>query len=123
MAQAAELVAPHAPPRAIDREHFARMSAGDRALEREVLALFARQAGLLVARMDGVAPACLATLAHTLKGSARGIGAWAVARAADALEDAAGPHGSPAAVALAIAELRAAVAEARADIAAWLGGA
>jgi HPt (histidine-containing phosphotransfer) domain-containing protein len=32
----------------------------------------------------------LAMLAHTLKGSARGIGAWRVARAAEALEQAGG---------------------------------
>ena len=35
------------------------------------------------------APAGIVTLAHTLNGSARGIGAWRVARAAEALERAA----------------------------------
>ena len=36
--------------------------------------------------MRAAAPAAVAALAHTLKGSARGIGAWRVARAAERLE-------------------------------------
>ena len=51
-----------------------------------MLQLFDRQSTLLIARMRSAAPAGVATLAHTLKGSARGIGAWRVARAAEALE-------------------------------------
>ena len=51
-----------------------------------MLQLFDRQAGLLIGRMRTAAPAGIATLAHTLKGSARGIGAWRVARAAEMLE-------------------------------------
>jgi HPt (histidine-containing phosphotransfer) domain-containing protein len=76
----APLVAP------IDREHLARMTLGERSLEREVLALFDRQADLLLARMRKSVPAVAAAAAHTLKGSARGIGAWRVANAAEALE-------------------------------------
>ncbi len=72
--------------RPIDLVHLARMTLGDRALEREVLALFERQATLLIARMRQATPEGVATLAHTLKGSARGIGAWRVARAAETLE-------------------------------------
>jgi HPt (histidine-containing phosphotransfer) domain-containing protein len=72
--------------RPIDLVHLARMTLGERSLEREVLALFDRQSTLLLARMRSAAPAGVATLAHTLKGSARGIGAWRVARAAEALE-------------------------------------
>jgi HPt (histidine-containing phosphotransfer) domain-containing protein len=72
--------------RPIDLVHLARMTFGDRSLEREVLALFDRQAGLLMGRMEAAAPASVPTLAHTLTGSARGIGAWRVARAAEALE-------------------------------------
>jgi HPt (histidine-containing phosphotransfer) domain-containing protein len=72
--------------RPIDLVHLARMTLGDRSLEREVLQLFDRQATLLIARMRSAAPGGAATLAHTLKGSARGIGAWRVARAAEALE-------------------------------------
>ena len=67
---------------AIDRGHLARMTFGDRSLEREVLQLFDRQAALLMARMRGGEPATVATLAHTLKGSAASIGAAGVVRAA-----------------------------------------
>lgn len=71
---------------AIDREHLTRMTLGERSLEREVLALFNRQAEILLARMRASAPAIAAAAAHTLKGSARGIGAWRVAHAAEAVE-------------------------------------
>jgi HPt (histidine-containing phosphotransfer) domain-containing protein len=85
--------------RAIDLVHLARMTLGDRALEREVLQLFDRQSSLLIARMRTATPAAITALAHTLKGSARGIGAWRVARAAELLE-LAGASGSPTADAL-----------------------
>lgn len=75
---------------AIDTAHLSRMTLGDHALEIQVLELFDRQADLLTARMREVAPAGVATLAHTLTGSARGIGAWQVAAAAEALERAVG---------------------------------
>lgn len=76
--------------RPIDLVHLARTTMGDRGLEREVLQLFDRQSTLLIARMRAAAPGGLANLAHTMKGSARGIGAWRVARAAEALELAGG---------------------------------
>lgn len=72
--------------RPIDLVHLARMTLGDRSLEREVLQLFARQAELLLARMDLADTGGVATLAHTLKGSAKGIGAWHVVRAAEEVE-------------------------------------
>ncbi len=78
---------PAAPdPASIDRAHLSRMTLGDSSLEREVLQLFDRQAEILMARMNAVVPSCVPPLAHTLKGSARGIGAWDVANAAEALE-------------------------------------
>ena len=52
------------------------MTLGERSLEREVLGLFERQAGLLLPRMPRTSAPAVAALAHTLKGSARGIGAW-----------------------------------------------
>lgn len=73
-------------PAVIDVEHLAGMTLGDRSLEREVLELFDRQATMLLARMHDAVPAVVSACAHTLKGSARGIGAWAVADAADAVE-------------------------------------
>src|SRR5579871_3316045 len=97
---------------AIDRAHLSRMTLGDGALEREVLALFDRQAEMLIARMGEVDPSGVAALAHTLKGSARGVGAWSMARAAEAVETAA-----PADLAPAVALLAAAHGETRAVIA------
>ncbi|HEX5507715.1 MAG TPA: Hpt domain-containing protein [Pseudolabrys sp.] len=73
-------------PASIDRAHLSQMTLGDQTLEREVLQLFDRQAEMLVARMEKVASSCVPPLAHTLKGSARGIGAWDVASAAETLE-------------------------------------
>jgi HPt (histidine-containing phosphotransfer) domain-containing protein len=70
----------------LDRGHLERMTFGDRNLEREVLQLFKQQAELLFARMRGNEPAAIAALAHTLKGSAAGIGAVRVARAAEDAE-------------------------------------
>jgi HPt (histidine-containing phosphotransfer) domain-containing protein len=77
---------PAAAPPAIDMEHLSHMTLGERGLEIEVLRLFERQADLLLARMREVGPEGVATLAHTLSGSAKGIGAWRVAAAAEATE-------------------------------------
>jgi HPt (histidine-containing phosphotransfer) domain-containing protein len=99
----------------IDREHLARMTLGESSLEREVLALFNRQAEILLARMRQAPPTVAAAAAHTLKGSARGIGAWQVARAAEAVELAV-PHSSGAFEA-ALATLEEAVQATRAAIA------
>jgi hypothetical protein len=100
---------------AIDHEHFARMTFGDRSLQREILQLFDRQTGLLLERMRVGDAAALAALAHTLCGSARGIGAWAVAQAAEASGRAAG--GTVVERDLAMEDLAAAVAEARLAVA------
>jgi len=104
----------------IDDDHLRRMTLGDRALEREVLEIFARQAALMLRRIAGAEPALAAAAAHTLKGSARGIGAWRVALAAEQLEQAASEPGGEA-LAAAIAKLEAASVEARAAIGARLG--
>jgi len=70
------------PAAAIDDDHLRQMTLGDPALEREVLEIFMRQAALMLRRIAGAKPALAAAAAHTLKGSARGIGAWRVAQAA-----------------------------------------
>ena len=90
------------------------MTLGDRSLEREVLQLFDRQADMLLARMRRPRRPAAAALAHTLKGSARGIGAWRVARAAEAVELAEtrrGRHGALDTLAAAADEARAVIAE------------
>ena len=103
-------------PAAIDDDHLRQMTLGDPALEREVLEIFMRQAALMLRRIAGAKPALAAAAAHTLKGSARGIGAWRVAQAADCLERAAAGDDSLEAFKVAIAELEAASREARAAI-------
>jgi HPt (histidine-containing phosphotransfer) domain-containing protein len=97
---------------AIDLHHLSRMTLGERSLEREVLALFDRQADLLMPRIRNGQPAVVAAAAHTLKGSARGIGAWRVARTAEAVEQARADQLTAAVEALgvALAETRAAIA-------------
>jgi HPt (histidine-containing phosphotransfer) domain-containing protein len=100
----------------IDQVHLERMTLGDRSLEREVLEIFARQTAMTLERITGAGPARAAAAAHTLKGSARGIGAWRVAEAAERLEHAAANAADEAAMLAAIAELKAASFEARVAI-------
>ena len=69
----------------IDIEHLQRMTLGDAGLEREVLAMFSAQAARLAGALASL-PADAGALAHTLKGSARAIGAFGVAEAAARLE-------------------------------------
>lgn len=107
---------------AIDAPHLERMTLGDRALEREILEIFSRQTTLALERIVGAEPALVTAAAHTLKGSARGIGAWRVAEAAERLEGAASALCSQAEVEAAIDGLRAAVIEASAAITARLNG-
>ena len=52
---------------------------GDRALEREVLALFVKQALTVRDRLADADPAERRNMAHSLKGSARSVGAFAMA--------------------------------------------
>ncbi len=86
--QAAEEVAPLGP--ALDLVHLSRQTLGDHALEMELLVLFDRQvAGFSVRLLAPPAPAGVAAradLVHTLKGSARAVGAFALADAADPYE-------------------------------------
>lgn len=107
-------------PMIIDEDHLGRMTLGDRGLEREVLQIFARQTALTLERMAGAGPARIGAAAHTLKGSARGIGAWRVAEAAERLEQATADKRGHDAIGEAIAELEAASVEACAAIGARL---
>ncbi|MEK9283969.1 Hpt domain-containing protein [Bradyrhizobium sp. ISRA442] len=97
----------------LDLDHLARMTLGDAEVEQEVLAMFAEQSVRLIAAMSAV-PADAAVLAHKLKGSARGVGAFAVADAAAGLETAIRTGENPP---RAFAALKEAVAEVRAVIA------
>jgi HPt (histidine-containing phosphotransfer) domain-containing protein len=105
----------------IDDDHLRRMTLGDQRLEREVLEIFVRQIAIMLTRIGETDPALTAATAHTLKGSARGIGAWRVERAAERLEEAAAAHPAREAFANAVAELQAAASETSAAIDARLG--
>jgi HPt (histidine-containing phosphotransfer) domain-containing protein len=96
----------------IDLAHLARMTLGDAGLEREVLAMFSAQAVRLIGSLAEL-PADAGALAHTLKGSARAIGAFRVAESAESLEAALG-HGDD--VHEALADLKEAIMQARAAI-------
>jgi len=70
----------------LDRAHFDHMTAGDRALQIEVLGLFRQQVDAWRVRLangEGWREA-----AHMLKGSARGIGLNALAAVCEAAENA-----------------------------------
>lgn len=72
--------------RPVDLVHLARQTMGDKGLEIEILALFARQARSALADMasgDGVATSAIA---HRIKGAASAIGAFKVASAAGEIE-------------------------------------
>ena len=100
----------------IDFDHLQRMTLGDAGIEQEVLRMFSAQSAMLVDTLNAL-PSDAAALAHTLKGSARAIGAFAVADAAERLEMVlAGGSDSTAA----LARLGEAVSEARAAIEAIL---
>lgn len=99
---------------AIDLAHLERATFGDRALRREVLTLFDRQAAQLMNEIAAASdPRVRAEKAHRLRGAALGIGATAVSDAAAACE--AHPEDSGL-----LARLNACAAEARAAVSALL---
>jgi HPt (histidine-containing phosphotransfer) domain-containing protein len=108
-------LAPFAHPtdQVIDLAHLARMTGGDHELEREVLRLFAMQCEALLVRMRGATSPVVGALAHTLNGSARGVGAWAVTEAAEAVERVAAGEGD---IAGAVERLSTVATETRAAI-------
>jgi len=71
----------------IDMSHLARYTFGDAVLEREVLGLFCTQSLSYLEQLR-TAPTRIARYeaAHSLKGSARAVGAWRMARAAECVE-------------------------------------
>ncbi len=75
---------------AVDLDHLARYTGGDAALNAEILRLFDSQASELVARLQSILDARDAKswreITHTLKGAARGIGAFGLGDAAAAAE-------------------------------------
>lgn len=71
----------------VDLEHLARYTLGERALEREILELFCTQSVLYLAQLRAaMSDRDWRDAAHSLKGSARAIGAWRAAKAAERAE-------------------------------------
>jgi len=74
---------------AIDVAFLDRVTFSDRGLAREVLSLFDQQAGsLLTVIRETESTRMRLEMAHKLKGAARGVGAFMVARAAEEIETA-----------------------------------
>ena len=107
---------------AVDLTHLARYTGGDEELNAEVLSLFDGQASELVARLQSILAARDTTswrdIAHTLKGAARGIGAFGLGDAA-AFAEAVDP-GDQAAATPALAALKANADDVRAFIRKYL---
>ena len=73
--------------RPVDLVHLARYTLGNRSLEREVLVLFHAQCEIYLRRLrEAVDDKTWSDAAHAFKGSARGIGAWSIAKSAEAAE-------------------------------------
>ena len=71
----------------VDMAHLARYTLGDAALEREVLELFCTQSVSYLERLRAAATQKdVYEAAHSLKGSARAVGAWRMAQAAEQVE-------------------------------------
>ena len=72
-----------AAPQPVDYAHLDVQAAGDKGVMREVLALFITHGEQVLAELERAEDAKTWKLwTHTLKGSARGVGAFAVAEAA-----------------------------------------
>jgi HPt (histidine-containing phosphotransfer) domain-containing protein len=77
-----------ADPAIFDREHLSQYTGGDDALERELVGLFLAQFAPVRAQLDEAASADdWKFAAHSLKGSARSIGAPRIAALTDEIED------------------------------------
>ena len=71
----------------VDLVHLSKQSLGDRSLEQEILELFRSQSVLFVDRLENATTEDERKMAaHTILGSARGLGAWQVAREAEILQ-------------------------------------
>ena len=73
--------------RPIDLAHLSKQTMGDRELEREVLSLFVEQAQAVRRQIARAEVKERLFLAHALKGSARGVGAFPIAECTCAIEN------------------------------------
>jgi HPt (histidine-containing phosphotransfer) domain-containing protein len=102
----------------IDLDHLNRYVFGDSALLAEILGLFRDQATSLSAQMNlSMGAEAWHLAAHTLKGAARGVGAWALGEAAERAEALAGAAAEERAAALkSIVDLAASAADYAGDL-------
>lgn len=78
---------PHGGTKPVDLTYLARFTLGDEALAQEVLGLFRTYTPTYMANLrDAVTAKAWHDAAHTLKGAARGVGAWRLGRCAEAAE-------------------------------------
>lgn len=89
---APEVGAPGMPgPEPIDRTHLSRYTLGSATLEREIIGLFLAQLPLSIEQLRFAATDREWQIAaHTIKGSARSVGAWHIARLAEEAEKTSG---------------------------------
>lgn len=90
--------------RAIDLVHLGKQTMGDKALEVEVLQMFARQARSCLQEIGSGDPKRIEAASHKLKGAAGAVGAFRVADAAGALESNTGDAARMAAVTTCVVE-------------------
>jgi len=82
-----ELPDPVGNHRPVDLVHLSKYTLGNRALEKEVLELFNQQSVIYLKRLaEAENMVVWHQAAHTIKGSAKGIGAWKVAEIAENAE-------------------------------------
>jgi HPt (histidine-containing phosphotransfer) domain-containing protein len=94
----------------LDLDHLRRYTHADPALEGEIVALFREQCALWLRTLDPKGDeASWRAGAHALKGSARGVGAFALAAACERAEAVAGEAGTPVARSVALQDLRVAM--------------
>ncbi len=97
---------------AIDFDHLHTFTGGDQSIEREVLGIFAEQADIWVRTLENSGDKkSWAEALHTLKGSARGVGAWRVADICEHAETLTA-NAKPAERSIAIGDLKNAIAAA-----------
>jgi hypothetical protein len=88
--------------RPIDLVHLAKQTMGDKALEIEVLQMFARQARACLQEIASGEAARVGAAAHRLKGAASAVGAFRVSEAAEAVEGGGGDAAAVAALGAAV---------------------
>jgi HPt (histidine-containing phosphotransfer) domain-containing protein len=103
---------------AVDFAHLEHYAGGDAALVEEVLSIFREQADIWIQLLEPTAPAgAWKDAAHSLKGSALGVGAFDLAKACEAAEREAADEGRRGPL---LDGVRDAMSAALADIAAYL---